>query len=140
MNNELKTAGIVKLYLGAKFVTGAYGPDVFDCYGLLWWLNYAHNDRTLPRFDDMDYQRARINAKIAGECMTEDWQQVTDPESFDAVVLQRNSSEAYHVGVYLSDQHKVLHAMPGHGVVCTDLPALERMGFRKVEFYRYASN
>ena len=139
---DIKTAnGIVRLYLGAPFKTGSYGPDTFDCYGLVWEVNRRHADRELPRFDDIDYQLARLNAHINNQALSADWQRVDTPTDFDIVLLQRNQADAYHVGVYLdAGGGKILHALDGHGVVCNDRNALVRMGFKKVEFYRYAGD
>jgi len=132
---------LIRQYVGRPFKAGAHGPEYFDCYGLVWHLAKTHGDTLLPRFDDENYQLARIKATIEGQALSDDWEQVDEPQDFDSVLLQRNPTEAYHVGAYLclgdASQGRVLHAMPGHGVVCSDFQGLSRMGFKRIEFYRY---
>lgn len=124
-------------FLRAKFRHDAYGPDEFDCYGLVWYVNFHHNGVDLPRFDDMEGQLARINAAIKGQAMSADWQQVEKPQDFD-VVLMRRAGDAYHVGVWFNvDGGKVLHATP-QGVLCNDLGGLRRMHFQHIQYYRHA--
>lgn len=127
----------IRDYLGAPFEHDAYGPTTFDCYGLLWHVAREHGGITLPRFDDMAGQLARINAAIQGQMLSADWHEVDAPRDFDAVVMRR-AGEAYHVGAWLAvDGGKVLHATPA-GVLCSDVGALRRMGFRHLQYFRYA--
>lgn len=128
----------IRDYLMAPFEHDAYGPEKFDCYGLLWHVAKMHGGIDLPRFDDLQGQLARINALVAGQVMSADWIAVREPQDFDAVVMRR-SGEAYHVGCWVGvDGGKVLHAMPG-GVHCNDLSGLRRMNFQHIDYYRFAS-
>src|SRR5690606_34106725 len=91
----------IRDYLGAPFAHDAYGPETFDCYGLVWHVARKHGGIDLPRFDDMAGQLARINAAIQGQMLSDDWQEVDAPQDFDAVVMRR-AGEAYHVGAWLA--------------------------------------
>lgn len=123
----------------AQFKHDAYGPDAFDCYGLVWHVCKHQGGIDLPRFDDMQAQLDRINAAINEQVMSADWQEVEKPQPFDAVVMRR-AGEAYHVGVWLDvDGGKVLHATP-KGVLCNDMGGLRRMNFQHVAFYRYVNH
>ena len=126
-------------YLMAEFEHGAYGPDKFDCFGLVWHVNLHHNNTELPRFDDVGHQLQRMNAAIMGEQASEDWQEVDVPKQFDVVVMRR-SGEAHHVGVWLDiDGGKVLHACE-KGIFCQSISALGRNFFQHIQYYRYAGN
>lgn len=127
----------IQQFLRAKFRHDAYGPTEFDCYGLVWYINFHYHGVDLPRFDDMDGQLARINATIQGQALSEDWQQVKEPQDFD-LVLMRRAGDAYHVGIWFNvDGGKVLHATP-QGVLCNDLGGLRRMHFQHIQYYRHA--
>lgn len=124
-------------YLGLPFEELSYGPDTFDCYGLVWHVLQHHAGVTLPRFDDIDYQVARINAEICQQADLDCWQRITQPEDFDVVVLRR-AGESAHVGVWLGvDGGKVLHATRANGVICTACGALDRMNYRHRSFHRF---
>src|SRR5690606_1164989 len=110
-------------FLQAPFKHDAYGPQAFDCYGLVWYLNFHFNGVDLPRFDDMEGQLERINATIQGQTLSKDWVQVKTPQDFD-LVLMRRAGEAHHVGAWFDvDGGKVMHATPS-GVLCNDLGGL----------------
>ncbi len=127
----------VAQYLDKSFEELAYGPDKFDCFGLVWHVNKTQNHVELPRFDNIDYQIARINAEINDQALSEDWEEVESPQEFDCVVMRR-AGEAYHVGVWLDvDGGKVLHATQ-KGIFCNDLGGLRRMSFHHINFYRFA--
>ena len=129
----------IRDYLTKEFAPDAYGPEKFDCYGLVWHLNFHYNGVDLPRFDDMELQRDRINACIQGQALTEDWREVKQPRDFDLVLMKR-AGEAYHVGCWFDvDGGKVVHATP-KGVLCNDLGGLRRMHFQHIQFYRYATD
>lgn len=129
----------IKGYMNAPFKHDCYGPEAFDCYGLVWHINKHHNAREFPRFDDMRAQTSRINATIQGQVSTEDWEEKQQPTDFDLVVMRR-AGEAYHVGVWFAvDGGRVLHSTP-QGVLCNDLGALRRMGFQHITYYHYANN
>lgn len=128
----------ISQYLMAPFEHDAYGPERFDCYGLLWHVAREHGGIELPRFDDFEGQLKRINAAIAGQTLSDDWVEVEIPQDFDAVVMKR-AGEAYHVGCWLGvDGGKVLHATP-QGVHCNDMNALRRMFFQHFSFYRHVN-
>lgn len=124
-------------YLNKSFEELAYGPEKFDCFGLVWHVNKHQNNTELPRFDSIDYQIDRINAEINSQALSADWQKVTTPQEFDCVVMRR-AGEAYHVGVWLDvDGGKVLHATQ-KGILCNDLGGLHRMSFNNISYYRFA--
>lgn len=125
-------------YLGAPFRELAYGPAAFDCYGLVWHVLKHQAGIELPRFDDIEYQAARINAEIQQQAgKVDDWQTVEGkPAEFDVVVLRR-AGESHHVGVWLDvDGGKVLHATRT-GVLVTSLAALYRMNYKHYTVHRW---
>lgn len=123
-------------YMGKPYAQLAYGPDCFDCYGLVWHVCKTRGGMDLPKFHDIQYQAARIDAEIKGQAASKDWQQVQEAREFDVVVMQR-AGEALHVGVWLAvDGGRVLHATR-RGVYCNDLGGLHRQNYRQLKFYRH---
>ena len=124
-------------YLGKAFQELSYGPDTFDCYGLVWHVSQHQAGVTLPRFDDIEYQAARINAEVCHQASLQDWLKVDQPQDFDVVVL-RKAGESNHVGIWLEvDGGKVLHATRRNGVICTDPGALYRMNYKSRTYHRF---
>lgn len=143
MSKPITPADIIA-YQQRPFETGAYGPDKFDCYGLVWHVNKEHFGIELPRFDDADYTLNRLNALIEGQALSDDWHKLSSgeaPTPGDAVVMRR-AGESYHVGVLILTEEgpRILHTTPGHGVLCNDANALTRAGFKHLDYYRYAGN
>lgn len=128
----------VEDYLDKPFEELSYGPDSFDCYGLVWHVLHTQAGIDLPRFDDIEYQAARINAEISRQAgNVDDWETIQGtPQQFDVVVLRR-AGESHHVGVWLDvDGGLVLHATRT-GVLATSLAALYRMNYRHHTVHRY---
>jgi cell wall-associated NlpC family hydrolase len=126
----------IENYMTKPFKELAYGPDEFDCYGLVHHVCLNHGGITLPRFDDIEYQLTRINATINQQAAADCWEQVREPREFDVAVMQR-AGEALHVGVFLAvDGGKILHATR-KGTYCSDMGGIYRMLYRRVMFYRF---
>lgn len=129
----------IKDYLRCEFAQNAYGPDKFDCFGLVWYVNKHHNGVDLPRFDDVEHQLSRIQSEIRNQENSDDWIEVTERQDFDIVVMRR-AGEAHHVGVWLEvDGGRVLHATD-EGIFCNDQGALARSNYQHFSCYRYANN
>ena len=96
---ELTPEDVIK-YQQCEFETGAYGPNKFDCYGLVHHVNKHFFDTELPRFDDVGYTIERLNAFIEGQALGKDWERVEHAGQGDAVVMRR-AGESYHVGVFI---------------------------------------
>lgn len=126
----------VQEYMAARFAPKTYGPAEFDCWGLVWHVGKFQAGIDWPRFDDVAYQMARIDAEIKGQAASKDWHQVEARQEFD-VVLMRRAGEAYHVGIWLDvDGGRVLHATP-EGILCNQVRELHNMGFQHLTWWRY---
>lgn len=124
-------------YMGATFAPKAYGPEQFDCWGLVWHVARFRGGIELPRFDDVAYQLKRINAEIEGQAMSDDWVQVDAPAEYDTVLMRR-AGEAYHVGIFLNvDGGRILHACP-EGILCSQVRDLHAMGFQHLTYWHHA--
>lgn len=124
-------------YLGLPWESGAQGPHAFDCWALVRHVQRQHYGRALPVIQVDALNQAVVHHTFATHPERQRWEQVAQPQDGDAV-LTHKGRQADHVGVYLAvDGGRVLHAVPGSGVVCTRLHALVRLGWSPIEFYRF---
>lgn len=123
-------------YIGLPWVSGAYGPEAFDCWGLLWHVFREHFNKEAPRqlgVKELGLASvARLLNSLEG---LEDWEPLLLPKD-GCVVAMGTNKVFYHVGVYLeADGGLVLHASERCSVVAEPLSALRSKGFNKISFY-----
>lgn len=127
------TPADINAYIGLPWVAGARGPDAFDCWGLLRYVQAAHFGRALPDLPEFgavarDLYQARMTSRA--------WESIAVPEH-GAGVLMRDG-DAPHVGVWLDcEGGGVLHAMERVGVVWTPRQSLRLIGFSRLKYYRF---
>lgn len=130
-------------YIGLPWESGAQGSDAYDCWALVRQVQRAHYGRELPIIQVDAHDQAAVRAAFAGHPERARWQRVYPPQDGDCV-LTHKGAQVDHVGVYLElddgRELRVLHAIRGSGVVCTALPALRRLGWHPLEFYRFAGD
>lgn len=128
-------------YIGLPWQSGAQGPEAFDCWALVRHVQREHYGRELPIIDVDAHDRDAVHAAFRDHPERARWQRVYPPQDGDCVLTHRGG-QVDHVGVYLelNDGYelRVLHAIRSSGVVCTALPALKRLGWHPLEFYRLA--
>jgi len=107
--------------IGKTYAMGAEGPNAFDCYGLA-----AHVERRLFGVE----LPARA---IEGVSSYRAWSRVEDPRDGALVMLEH--ARGRHVGVYLSEERGVIHALEDCGVVFDDLPSLTFRGLGQPTFW-----
>ncbi|WP_186155014.1 NlpC/P60 family protein [Burkholderia gladioli] len=119
-------------YIGLPWRSGACGPDAFDCWGLLAWVQVHHFGVALPDLPSfLDDRRDLYQAMVE----TDRWRVV--PTAFHGCGVLLRGGDRPHVGVYLEiDSGGVLHAQEGSGVVWTELRNLKRMGYPRASWYR----
>ena len=125
-------------YIGKPWVSGARGPDAFDCWGLLWWV-YRHQFQIeLPIYAGVNPK----DVKRVGRLMTDgsvdgDWLEIETPEEGCAVAMSQNKV-IHHVGIFLNaDGGVVLHAGDKLNVLAQPIKQLSQYGWRTVRYYKH---
>lgn len=127
------TPAQINQYIGLPWVAGGRGPDAFDCWGLLRYLQREHFGRGLPEIPEFgDTARAMYQVQMSSGA----WEIVAQPEH-GAGVLMRGGDDP-HVGVWLDcEGGGVLHAMERVGVIWTPYRSLRLIGFSRLKYYRF---
>lgn len=127
-------------YIGRSWVSGARGPETFDCWGLLWWVYQKHLDIALPIYPAIDATNQMLVAKLIDlGAQGSEWTRIDTPEEGCAVALSAHRV-FHHVGVFVDcDGGLVVHARSGAGVIAQSISQLKQAGYRRIEFYRHAS-
>jgi cell wall-associated NlpC family hydrolase len=122
-------------YLGLPWVSGQDGPDAFDCWGLVRYVQKQHYGRDLSAIHvDADDVRAVVNA-FNGNDERNRWHAVDAPTDGDCLLLSQ-SKEPTHVGVWLDvDGGGLLHAVKGTGVVFSSAANIRLMGYNILGAY-----
>lgn len=134
-------------YIGKPWISGARGPDAFDCYGLLYYVYPKHYGLEIPEFVGIDANdqlavaramRAEEREQLAQRWAQ--WRRVEQPQDGDAVAM--GGAEAlHHVGLYIAlpEGGGILHCRMGCGVIFQTLAEAKLNGFARTIFYRHAS-
>lgn len=127
------TADEINRYVGMRWVEGARGPDAFDCWGLLAWIQREYYGVSLPdRAVDPEVMRDLYRDQVASGR----WRISPIPADGCGVLLR--GGDRPHVGVYLSnDGGGVLHAAEGVGVVFTLKRYLGEAGYARATWYEF---
>lgn len=124
-------------YIGLPWASGAQGPAAFDCWALVRHIQREHFGHDLPLIDVDAQDLLAVHAAFQDRSERAHWSKVDAPQAGDGVLLHKGNN-ADHVGVWVDvDGGMVLHALPGIGVVCTQVRALSRLGWGPIEFYRH---
>lgn len=132
----MKPADAMK-YLGKPYSAMGAGPDDFNCWGLLRWIQEKEFNRYLPEvpIGDGDATRQIHEDSLSAGL----YELVPTPIHGDCVLLR--GGDCPHVGVYLAfDGGGVLHSLEPVGVVFTPLSQLSRFGYGRRTFYRVRNN
>jgi len=130
--------------LGRPWKANAHGPDAFDCWHLVMFVQRALFDRNLPDVDVPDRPTWPWMIKtIAGHDENANWRLVpVDPMGLvqakdGAIVLMARSNRPAHVGTWLEQERRIIHADPNYGVVTDGLLDLRTKGWVKLRFYEH---
>jgi len=128
-------AAIANKHIGKPWASGARGPDEFDCWGLL--VCVLKEDLGLDI--DVDYHihgKDTLNVTKAYEkaILSGSWRRRTTPKDGDAVALSKGK-RIHHAGVWLANG--CLHAVDGACVIHNSFFHLRRIGYVRIEFYRW---
>lgn len=120
--------------IGRPYRLGARGPEAFDCWGLVvaccpWLPDDWGNQGPAVR---------RIIKIIEAQGTDDRWQRENEPCA-GAVAIFGVGTHATHTGLVWPSLtgFRVVHALPGAGVVSHPFPMLERMGLRLKGIYTW---
>lgn len=126
---------LCKGLIGKPWLSGARGPEAFDCWGLLVWFYAEALNTKLPDYPGIDAKNPlAVTRKIeAGVC---DWQRLSGPKPFCAVGMSAGG-RLHHVGLWLEleGMRGILHAAEGRGVVFQSRASLRTGGTTVFTFY-----
>lgn len=123
--------------IGKPWVSGARGPDAFDCWGLLFHSYRERKGRELSLLANLDAKDVRAVLR-ASKQEKQHWQEIPEPEHFCAVMMSTNR-HGHHVGLWIEEgegQGGVFHAFDGAGVVFQHRASLQFSGIQNLKFYR----
>jgi len=129
-------------YIGLPWQAGAKGPDVFDCWSLVVWVQKHHFGRNLPDIPVAEGNLKRLALTFRDHPERKRWQLTDTPEQGDAV-LMRQSRHPIHVGIWITispSEQGVLHCVKGNGVVFQNMASLKLAGWQVEGFYRFQGN
>lgn len=125
-------------YLGKPWVSGASGPDAYDCYGLILAVYREQYGVDLPLLN-VDATRSLSIAKAMRDYEYGDWQPV-DAQCEGDVIQMGHARHPHHVGLWLdSDGGRILHSLEGSGVVAQTPASLRLHGWNILTIYRRRS-
>jgi len=124
-------------YIGKPWVAGARGPEAFDCWGLVLYVQREHFNRELPTIP-VDADNLNALARTFGRHPERKrWKEEKRPHEGDAVLL-RQARYPIHVGIWLDvDGGGILHCVKGMGVVFQKERDLINGGWRIEGYYRF---
>lgn len=122
--------------LGKPWVSGARGPEAFDCWGLLFDVYQKTLGITLPAYPNVDANNSLRVAQFIRKGR-ETWLPLAQPEHLCAVGIS-SGKFITHVGLWLdTDDGGVLHSASGRGVTFQSRASLAFNGFSSLTFFRY---
>ena len=126
-------------YIGLPWQAGAKGPDIFDCWSLVVWVQKYHFGRNLPDIPVAEGNLKRLALTFRDHPERKRWHLTDAPKQGDAV-LMRQSRHPIHVGIWITispSEQGVLHCVKGNGVVFQNMASLKLAGWQIEGFYRF---
>lgn len=131
----------LKSYIGKPWLLGGRGPDAFDCWGVVWWFN-KERGINLPVVAQNACQTYQQNCllmqhEIDGVLKARLARRLDAPVDGCTVLLSKNSLFT-HAGLYADvDGGRIVHALPGTGVVAEPVWSMNARGWRKILYYAH---
>lgn len=121
-------------HLGKPYKLGTQGPDYFDCWGWVRFINKELWNREIP-WIDMSKGSISDFIKSGYEYRSQmDWVVIPNP-IHSCLVEMSHARHAHHVGVFINvDGGQVVHSIQGGGVVCDPLLTIPISGWHSIKF------
>lgn len=122
-------------YLGMPWVSGHDGPDSFDCWGLVRYIQKQHFNRHVSAIAVDAENIHAVVQEFTGNAELARWRKVVHPVEGDCLLLSQNKQPT-HVGIWLDvDGGGLLHAVKSSGVIFTSPANIKHMGYNVLGAY-----
>jgi len=132
----------VREYLGKPYLRGAYGPDSYDCWGLVHSVFLRAFGVDLPHYpEDMTMLGIGREMKDTSGFADKGFDEVRDGSNGNCdILLMCGGTNPVHIGLLLNidSEWVVLHAMRDAGVILTPKNRLASSGLKPHRQLRYA--
>lgn len=124
--------------IGKPWCYGARGPDAFDCWGFVQYVQRMHYGIELPEVLVPSAWPA-VRDLLANHDEHKHWVKVPHPIDGDIVMMARNRVPV-HIGIAIEANggRGVLHCFEPSGVVYQPYPALRLGGWGGLTYFRHA--
>lgn len=120
--------------IGKPWVSGARGPEAFDCWGLLCHIYLELLGLRVSLLGGLDAKNTAAVVRAA-EAEAVNWEKVAIPQHLCAVAMSTNK-RTHHVGVWLGGlEGGVLHSVDHTGVIFQHRASLGFSGIQSLKFY-----
>ena len=124
-------------YIGLPWRRGADGPEAFDCWGLVVFVQGRHFNTIMPHISDREFSLRQIAAAVKTHDYA--WERTNTPLEGDIVLMARRSVYA-HIGVWVNaNTGGILHCAERAGVIFSKLNTLSLQGWGSVTIYHRKS-
>jgi cell wall-associated NlpC family hydrolase len=122
--------------IGRRWVSGACGPEDFDCWGIVKYIYEKRRGVILPEYPGVTESGRLSMIRNAQHEVDTNWLPLDEPEHF-AFVGMSEGSRIHHVGLWLaSGAGGVLHSRQGSGVQFQSMLSVRQSGIQNFTFYR----
>jgi len=126
--------------VGKPWEPGASGPDSFDCWGLVRYVQKKYFDRHVPK---IGFDRRAIIDMFSSTDILKQWTEITRKDSLvegDCIIMSP-SRNPIHVGViiYIDNMFGVLHSIEPVGVIYVTMSDLSMSGWITQRLYRWSA-
>lgn len=127
--------------LGKPWVSGADGPEAFDCWGLVKYVYRENLGIELPELVGISRKSLLDISRNINEEVAHTWEELHEPLHLCGVSMGGNL-RPYHVGLWVDDGAStgVLHAHNSHGVMFQSLQSIKNSGMQHVAFFRFKNS
>lgn len=120
-------------FIGLPYEEGSFGPDSFNCWGLLYFVQRNYFKVSMPSAPIGDSEACKT--MFESQLQSGAWASITSPTHGCGALMR--GGESPHVGIYLDiDAGGILHAMEGVGVIWTPIYQLRALNFGRTKYYR----
>lgn len=123
--------------IGKPWVSGASGPEAFDCWGLLRHVLKERRGFQLSQYGGVKETGLSEMLKTATSEAAYRWRRIVQPVHLCGVGMSRGK-RIEHVGLWLDEANGgVLHSHEGAGVVFQSQSSIRQTGFQNFMFYNF---
>jgi len=122
--------------IGKPWVSGAAGPDTFDCWGLLRYVLRERRGIAIASYSGVSETGIAAMVRTAAIECSNKWEPIATPVHLCGVAMSRGRA-IEHVGLWLDEAGGgVLHCFESFGVVFQTTNTIRNTGFQNFNFYK----